>query len=397
MPSYPFADPLDWAAFNDSYFQVPAATQAIENYATNNPSSNPQLPQSLHPFEGRREANTYKAFTAPSLLPGLEIDPNYSWMFVNDPLPPASFMPHESHPPAVMCTTRMGDQVLYDDSIYPLSGSSTTSASYAYPFPSPSAVDHAMGAPSLPAHLLSYNNQDPTTVRSTLHYREVELNQKHTFGQFFSSHVSRSEGLFVERLEGHIQSTSQSMAMELPFHPGVHHNLVAWPSGPSTLHPTWMTESDKVAQPSVQQQQGHRGSRRPLKSTSTFADKKVQHSQKKRKRYFPRVGKDGWAIANPGVMKFLRESNSPEPVLLCPGGSMAYPAKQSPPKPTASNSSPRYLAMPKRKQEAYGESTMHPAHLAQWSTSSGGVARLQRSRIANEDVYRARNGYRHFL
>ncbi|KAF8870278.1 hypothetical protein CPB84DRAFT_1802457, partial [Gymnopilus junonius] len=164
-----------------------------------------------------------------------------------------------------------------------------------------------------------------------------------------------------------------------------------------------MTESDKVAQPSVQQQQGHRGSRRPLKSTSTFADKKVQHSQKKRKRYFPRVGKDGWAIANPGVMKFLRESNSPEPVLLCPGGSMAYPGSFSSPSFAtrdilkASNSSPRYLAMPKRKQEAYGESTMHPAHLAQWSTSSGGVARLQRSRIANEDVYRARNGYRHFL
>ncbi|KAF8885906.1 hypothetical protein CPB84DRAFT_1788087, partial [Gymnopilus junonius] len=158
-----------------------------------------------------------------------------------------------------------------------------------------------------------------------------------------------------------------------------------------------MTESYKVAQPSFQQQQGRRGSRIPLKPTSTFADKKVQHSQKKRKRYFPRVGNDGWAIANPGVMKRLRESNSPEPVLLCPGGSMAYPVKQSPPKPTASNGLPSYLSVLKRKRGAYGESGMHPAHLTQWSTSSGGVAGLQHSRIANEDVYRARNGYRHFL
>ncbi|KAF8870279.1 hypothetical protein CPB84DRAFT_1802472, partial [Gymnopilus junonius] len=47
---------------------------------------------------------------------------------------------------AVMCTTRMGDQVLYDDSIYH-SLVINHVASYAYPFPSPSAVDHAMGAP----------------------------------------------------------------------------------------------------------------------------------------------------------------------------------------------------------------------------------------------------------
>ncbi|KAF8910901.1 hypothetical protein CPB84DRAFT_1762738 [Gymnopilus junonius] len=395
MPSYPFADPLDWAAFNDSYFQVPAATHAIENYATNNPSSNPQLPQPLPPFEGRREKR-YKAFTVSSLLPGLESDPNYSWMFVNDALPPAFFMPHESCSPAVMRTAGMGDQVVYDDSIYPLSGSSTTSASYAYPFPSPSATDHAMGAPSLPAHLLSYNNQDPTTVRSTLHYGEVELNQKQTFGQPLGSHTSHSKEWFFERHEAHIQSTSQSMAEVLPFRPiGVQHDLTAPLSGPSPLHPTWMTESYKVAQPSFQQQQGRRGSRRPLKSTSTFADKKVQHSQKKRKRYFPRVGKDGWAIANPGIMKFLRESNSPEPVLSCPGGSMAYPTIST--KPTASNGPPSYLSVLKRKRGAYGKSGMHPAHLTQWSTSSGGVAGLQHSRIANEDVYTARNGYRNFL
>ncbi|KAF8910917.1 hypothetical protein CPB84DRAFT_1762863 [Gymnopilus junonius] len=197
-------------------------------------------------------------------------------MFVNDPLPPASFMPHESRPPAIMHTARMGDQVLYDDSIYPLSGSSTISASYGYPFPSPSAVDHAMGVPSLPAHLLNYNNQDPcTTGHSTLHYGEVEYNQKQLFGQPSGGHISRSGGLFIERLEGHFQSTGQSTAEVLPFLPnGVQHDLTARLSAPSPVHSPWMTESYKVAAPSFQQQQGRRGSRRPLKSTSTFADKK---------------------------------------------------------------------------------------------------------------------------